>query len=66
MDNDLLIQLEQLMDTYGLPAILDALAEVSREKAEHVRSTWQDYALARMQDKNARLLETTATRVEHL
>ena len=42
-DNDLL---ESLVDRHGLPGVLELLAEVCGERAEHVRRTWGDRPLA--------------------
>jgi len=39
--------LEDMIDTYGLEAVLDALGEICDEKAEHIRSNWQDSVTAR-------------------
>jgi hypothetical protein len=43
--------LEELVDKHGLRAVVDALAGVCADKAEHVRTNWQDQALARAWDK---------------
>jgi hypothetical protein len=42
--------LERLVDENGLTAVLDALATVCYEKADHVQSNWQDSALRRWQE----------------
>lgn len=39
--------LEQLIDSYGLPRILETLADIAYAKAEHVQSNWQDKNLAK-------------------
>ena len=39
--------LEALIDRCGLSSVLMALSEICGEKAEHIRSNWQDEALAR-------------------
>lgn len=39
--------LETLLDEYGDPAdLLDALSTIASEKADHVRTNWQDDARA--------------------
>ena len=40
--------LEPMLDNEGLPAVLDALAFICSEKADHVRSSWQDEATAKV------------------
>lgn len=39
-------KLESIVDTYSLREVLDALAEMCREKAQHVTENWQDTTLA--------------------
>lgn len=41
-------RLEAMIDESGLGDVLDALAEICEEKAEHVESNWQDRSLARL------------------
>ena len=40
------IELENLTDQYGLAAMLDALATIASEKADHIRVNWQDNVTA--------------------
>lgn len=35
-------QLESLVDTFGLAAMIDELEAMCYEKAEHIRTNWQD------------------------
>ena len=51
-------QLEQLIDKFTLPQIIDQLAVVCREKADHLRENWQDNNAARLWDRNANKLES--------
>jgi hypothetical protein len=44
--NNLTNQLEDLIDQHGLSAVMDALADVCRAKADHVAANWQDETLA--------------------
>lgn len=44
------VRLETLMDDAGLSPILEALSEICAEKAEHIRETYGDRALARRWD----------------
>lgn len=50
-------ELEQLVDSYGLIAVLRALAEICYEKAEHVRSAWQDERLGKVWERTGKLLD---------
>lgn len=52
--------LEAMVDRSGIGAVLEALAEICREKAEHLRENWQDEVSARMWDRRASALERTA------
>ena len=47
-------ELEMLLDKYGPEAIATALSEICHEKADHVRTNWQDEALARVWDRNGK------------
>lgn len=49
--------LEELIDRHGPAAILESIAAIAREKAEHLRVNWQD-------DKAAKVWETKATKIE--
>jgi hypothetical protein len=40
-------QLEAMIDQRSLKEVLDMLAEICHEKADHLRSNWQDEAAAR-------------------
>ena len=39
--------LERLIDAYTLPRVLEALAAICGDKAEHAQTNWQDRVLAR-------------------
>jgi hypothetical protein len=43
MNSDLETTLEELVDSRGLNAVLDTLADICHEKAEHIRCNWQDH-----------------------
>jgi hypothetical protein len=51
------LQLEQAIDTIGLPQVLEHLANICYGKAEHLRENWQDEKSAKLWDKNANQLE---------
>lgn len=41
-------QLEDMVDTVDLHAVLEALASICYAKADHLRTNWQDVSTARM------------------
>jgi hypothetical protein len=43
--------LERLIDTGGLKPVLEALSDIAAEKAEHIRTNWQDKHTARYWDE---------------
>jgi predicted phage tail protein len=43
---DLLERLEGAIDTHGLANVLDGLAQICAEKADHVRANYNDAALS--------------------
>ena len=45
LDNTERDELEQLIDRTSLAAVLDGLAQICSEKAEHVSTNWQDKQL---------------------
>lgn len=45
------LALEALIDAVGLHSVLNAVAVTCNEKAEHVRSNWQDNVLALRWDR---------------
>lgn len=53
-------QLESLIDSKSLQAVLSAIAEICAEKAEHIRTNWQDNATARVWDQGAKRIATLA------
>ena len=57
-------QLERLIDRSSLPMVLEALAAVCGEKADHVRTNWQDNALATVWGRAGRQLDQMAARFE--
>jgi hypothetical protein len=43
--------LERMIDESSWAGVLESLAEIAHEKAEHIRSTWQDDAMAAQWDQ---------------
>lgn len=52
--------LEDLIDATSLDGVLSAIADVAREKADHLRSVWQDNGMAVAWDRAAGRIEKTA------
>ena len=46
--------LESLVDLHGLQAVLAELETICDQKAEHIATNWQDYALAKSWCRTAR------------
>jgi hypothetical protein len=55
--------LEGMIDQYGLKKVLSMMSDICAEKADHIRSNWQDAALARQWENEARKLDTAASKV---
>jgi hypothetical protein len=47
LDQEELAELEALVDTAGIEAVLQGLSEICGAKAEHIASNWQDTLLAK-------------------
>jgi hypothetical protein len=58
------IELENLIDTHGLTAVLETLADIASEKAVHIAVNWQDNKLAVLWTRTAARIETTAAAAE--
>jgi hypothetical protein len=54
--------LEQMMDRRGAAGLAELYAEICYEKADHVRTNWQDHALARAWQRLGVAAGTLATR----
>lgn len=63
-ENDDTRTLEDMIDKRGLTYVLAGLELVCHEKAEHVLSNYQDRALARLWERNARRCYAAAQKVE--
>ena len=48
--------LEGMVDSRSLAAIVYLLSTICTEKADHIRTNWQDEALAKVWERNARKL----------
>lgn len=57
-------ELEKLVDAWNLATILEALASVCADKAEHLRVNWQDPTSARQWEATQMDLDRVARRRE--
>lgn len=55
--------LEKLIDTHGLQAVIASLSQICFEKAEHIQENWQDDKLAKLWEKNAKVLATAQSKL---
>ena len=55
--------LEKLIDAYSLEEILDAIANICYEKAQHLRSAWQDPESAKTWEQDGKKIEQVSRRV---
>jgi hypothetical protein len=58
----LLEQLEHLIDQNSLQCVLNTLADVCNEKAEHLQSNWQDTFTANLWTSRANAISKVADR----
>ena len=61
-DLDLQNELEKLIDGSNLANVLEALAYVVREKADHINQNWQDTRLALMWERTAKLIDVAQSK----
>ena len=57
-------RLEELIDLFNLQDVVEGLAQVSRDKADHLRTNWNDRTTAQGWDRAANRLEKVATTIE--
>jgi hypothetical protein len=55
------IALEALVDRVGLRNVIYALSLIASHKADHIRANWQDEALAKLWEHDAKILDRTKT-----
>lgn len=60
------MDLEQMIDATSLEDVIEALAQICHEKADHVQSTWQDSNLAKQWTKRAQKLEKVQGQIESI
>jgi hypothetical protein len=56
--------IEAFIDRHGLPAVLDMIAAICGDKAEHVAVNWQDSVTAKTWARDATLIAKMAESVE--
>lgn len=59
-DSTDMLALESMVDRAGVRNVLYALAHICGEKADHIRSNWQDVPLARHWEQRARTISRLA------
>lgn len=58
------IELENMIDAYGLVGVLETIAEIAGEKADHIRVNWQDASSAQHWERVTSKLWSAATTAE--
>lgn len=61
--SDLEKELEKLVDATGLQSIVEGLSRICHEKAEHIRSSYNDKPLARLWEKNGNLFGKFSSKI---
>lgn len=56
-------KLEEMIDAGGLTKLVDALSVIAFEKAEHIRSNWQDVTTANAWERDAKALQRLAAQL---
>jgi hypothetical protein len=57
-------ELEFIVDQSSIQNVINMLARICHEKAEHVETNWQDAQLARVWRKNADVLASAAEKLQ--
>jgi hypothetical protein len=55
--------IEQMIDRLGTRGVLEIIASIAHDKADHLRSNWQDEGAARQWERDARTIEKTIPRL---
>ena len=56
--------LEALIDRHGLPAVLNAIAQICSDKAEHIAVNWQDATTAKVWVNHMMCVDNLARKLE--
>jgi hypothetical protein len=57
-------ELERMVDTLGLAVVLEMLSQVCHEKADHIRTIWQDKQTAGCWDMDGSKIDKLATLIQ--
>ncbi len=57
------VMLEQMVDSTSLAHVTETLGLIAAEKAEHIRSTWQDMTTARVWQNAGNRLDVVSARL---
>lgn len=63
LPNDVTTELEMMIDRHGLLHVLTGLSLICSEKADHIRASYDDKALARAWRSESNRIEQIARRV---
>jgi hypothetical protein len=66
LTSDQKFQLEDLLDATSVMAVVAALAEICHEKAEHIRTTYQDRVTAASWNKAGNVLNHIDTQLSQI
>ena len=61
--NDAYTELEDMIDTHTVEGLLNMLADICVEKAEHITTTWEDAVAAAAWRRSAKMLTTLAGKI---
>ena len=61
---DEVADLEEIIDSTSLSAVITAIANICTEKCDHILVNWQDKELARRYDRASLTLYVTAAKLE--
>jgi hypothetical protein len=59
-------KLEAMVDRHGLYSVLAMLSDICGEKAEHLRSNWQDRSSAQNWGKAIAAIDVAASKVDNI
>ena len=65
MTNDEVVALETMIDRMSLQTVLEHLMTICGEKAEHVRTNWQDEGLAQDWEKAGLQIDAVAEKMRY-
>ena len=65
MGEPLKFELEQHVDKVGLSEVLNILAEICHEKADHLQSAWQDPVASRSWTKDGNRIENIVPKLNN-